>query len=616
MKKRSYGSIVRNIIRYRHNSILVRNFGLVILMIILPFIIMTMFVKANLEKIVQNEISEVNNGSLTTVSKTFDTVLDKMFSFAYYMKEGETFPLLYTSSKEEMQKYYEDIYGQQIRMNMLVEEYIDSVYIYLENRHLVLYADKSSNGVKIEELENMDDLSWIPFYKRCVEQEKYYVLGSRVKGQKYPYLLTMVVSFDKKNKRGSGAVVINVDMRKLDEYLGYEDGTGKKFFAIGEEEQLYYSNLRSLIENKEELPEFLHSALQEEDGSRKEEAEGLKYIVSVHESQNWNCKYVLCTPIDQFESRISDINSFILKMVLLISALAIVVAYIVTVHSFVPIQQIMNEIDRDDEEEEVQVQENEISQTDWGNFSNEVGYITNMVKQAKKRNNRFHLETKNWMAKLSSAQMVALQSQINPHYLYNSLDMINWKAVELLGYHNPVSDMISTLAQFFRLGLQRTNYLIRVSEEIEHAKLYARILEERYRGSIHVEWAVEEEIMDCETIRLTLQPLIENSINHGLRPKRYEGNIVVRGGSVEDMIYLSVEDDGVGMEVEECVDLNFELINHYDVDSPHIGIRNVNQRIKIMFGDEYGVNLTPIINGGLKVMMLLPKKAGKDMEQV
>lgn len=612
MKKWSYGNIVRNIIRYRHNSILVRNFGLVILMIILPFVILTMLVKSNLEKTVQDEIGEVNASSLTTVSKIFDNVLDKMFSFAYYMKESEVFPLLYTSTKEEILKNYEDIYGQQMRMNMLVEEYIDSVYIYLENRDLVLYADKTLSSMKIEEMDNMNDLSWMPYYKSCVEQEEYYVLGSRIKGQHYPYLLTMVVNFDKKNKRNSGAVIINMDMKVLDEYLGYEDGTGKMFFVIGENEQIYYSNIKSLVNNVGELPEFVQFALKEEDGSLKN-AQGLNYIVSVHESQDWNCKYVLCTPIDQFESRLSDINSFVAKMVLLISVLAIVVAYIVTVHSFVPIQQIMNEIDRDDEEE--QALEYEFSQKDWENFGNEVGYIANMVKQTKENNKRFRLEMRNWMTKLSSAQMVALQSQINPHYLYNSLDMINWKAVELLGCHNSLSTMISTLAQFFRLGLQRTNYLVRVSEEIEHAKLYARILEERYSGLIHIEWSVEEEIMSCETICLTLQPLIENSINHGLRPKRYKGNIVVRGGCVDDIIYLSIEDDGVGLEVEKCVELNYELINHYDLDSPHIGIRNVNQRIKIMFGDEYGVNLTPNAGGGLKVMLLLPKRMKTEMEQ-
>ena len=610
MKKRSYGNIVTNIIRYRHNSILVRNFSLVILMIILPFVILTMLVKLNMEKTVHNEIREVNANSLTTVSKIFDNVLDKAFSFAYYMKESEAFPLLNTLSKEEMIKNYEDTYGQQMRMNMLVEEYMDSIYIYLENRDLVLYADKTSGSMKIEETDNMNDLSWMPYYKSCVEQEEYYVLGSRIKGQHYPYLLTMVVNFDKKNKRNSGAVIINWDMKVLDEYLGYEDENGKLFFVIGENEQIYYSNLKSFVNNVGELPEYVRFALQEENSSLKN-AQGLNYIVSVHESQDWNCKYVLCTPIDQFESRLGDIDSFITKMVLLISVLAIAVAYIVTIHSFVPIQQIMNEIDRDDEEG--QALEYEVSQKDWENFGNEVGYIADMVKQTKENNKRFRLETKKWMAKLSSAQMVALQSQINPHYLYNSLDIINWKAVELLGGHNSLSTMISTLAQFFRLGFQRTNYLVRVSEEIEHAKMYARILEEGYPDLIHIEWQVEEEIMSCEMICLTLQPLIENSINYGLRPKRYEGNIVVRGGCVNDIIYLSIEDDGVGLEAEKCVELNYELINHYDQDSPHIGIRNVNQRIKIMFGDEYGVNLTPNAGGGLKVMLLLPKRMYQDL---
>lgn len=605
-RERSYVNIVRNIIRYKHNSILLRNFGLVIIMMIMPFIILTLLVKSNLENVVTQEIEEVNDSSLEMVSKTLDTVLDKMFSFAYYLKSGTDFTLMYGMTAEEILEKYEDIYGKLMRMNILVEEYIDSVYVYLEDREMVLYGAKGESGMKVVDLEKMSDLSWLQYYESCLAQNEYYFLGSRVKNEHYPYLVTMVVPFQKNADRNNGAVVVNMDIKKLNEYLGYKDKNHQCFFMIGEEGQIYCTNVITMVKEGSSLPENLKYAWQEGASTGKIEWDGMLYIVSFHESENWHCSYVLCTPIEQFENHISSINSFIVQIVILISILAVIVAYIVTVHSFVPIQQIMNEIDRVDGEEEDISEENALHQNE--SYENEINYITSMVRHARKRNNRFHLETKKWMEKLNSAQMVALQSQINPHYLYNSLDMINWRAVELLGYNNTVSNMISTLAQFFRMGLQRTNYVVSISEEIAHAKLYTKILEERYRGSIHVEWAVDEEVMSCETVRLTLQPLIENAINHGLRPKRYEGKIMIGGGVVGDFVYLSVEDNGVGIEEEECVALNYELINHYDEDSTHIGIRNVNQRIKIMFGDEYGVNLRSNTEGGLKVSLLLPGK--------
>lgn len=605
-RERSHGSIVRNIFRYKHNSILLRNFGLVVSMMIIPFIILALLVKTNLESVITQEIKEVNESSLEMVSKTLDSVLDKMFSFAYYLKGSTDFTLMRGMTTQEILEKYEDIYGKLMRMNILVEEYIDSVYVYLEDREMVLYGAKGETSMKVVDLEEMSDLSWLQYYESCLAQNEYYLLGSRVKNERYPYLMTMVVPFKKNDDGNNGAVVVNMDVKKMTEYLGYKDEKQKCFFMIGEEGQIYVTNITTMVKEGSSLPENLKYAWREGTSTGEIEWDGMLYIVSFRESENWHCSYVLCTPSEQFESRISSINSFISQMAILLSILSVIVAYIVTVHSFVPIQQIMNEIDRVDDEVEDISEENALHQDE--SHVNEINYITSMVRHARKRNNRFHLETKKWMEKLNSAQMVALQSQINPHYLYNSLDMINWRAVELLGYNNTVSNMITTLAQFFRMGLQRTNYVVSISEEIAHAKLYTKILEERYRGSIHVEWAVDEEVMSFETVRLTLQPLIENAINHGLRPKRYEGKIMIGGGVVGDFVYLSVEDNGVGIEEEECVALNYELINHYDEDSTHIGIRNVNQRIKIMFGDEYGVNLRPNKEGGLTVSLLLPGK--------
>lgn len=604
-RESSYGSIVRNIIQYKHNSILVRNFALVIIMMIVPFVILTLLVKSNLENIVHQEIREVNNNSLATVSKTLDTVIDKMFSFAYYFKTRGDFSLFYQAPIEEMKVHYQDEYLKLINMNMLVEEYIDSVYIYMENRELILYTSRSES-MAYDTLESMKDLTWLSCYEQCIREKKPFLLDARIKNDRYPYLMTMVVPFAKGNSSGNGAVIINVDMKMLDEYLGFDTHEEQNFYIVGEEGQLYYTNVRALVETGKQVPEALDFAWQEKAGTQEAEMNGTTYIVSADGSSDWHCRYILCTPMNRFENRMKEIDRFVTQIVLLISALSIVVAYIVTIHSYVPIRQIMEEIDNDDKVEEEILELENFDEKKRKEFNNELTYITNMVRQSKNRNDRFHLETRSWMEKLKSAQMVALQSQINPHYLYNSLDMINWRSVELLGYNNTISVMISTLAQFFRLGLQRTGYLICISEELEHAKMYTKMLEERYRGSIHIKWDVAEEISSCEIIRLTLQPLIENAIHHGLRPKRYEGNITISGGRTDTFIYLAVEDDGVGMAPDVCAELNYELMNQYDEDSTHIGIRNVNQRIKIMFGDEYGVNLMPGKNGGLKVKMLLP----------
>ena len=602
-RKGLFGNIVRNIRKYGHNSILIRNFILIFIMMTLPLMIISLMIKSDMENTVQEEIGSVNDASLLMTSRTMDTVLDKLFSFSYYLTENNYFRLLFLSNPDEIAEKYGDVYEKQLRLNMLIEEYIDSVYIYLEQQDFILYCDKPlGSGISAVFLEDMKDMTWLPYYEGFPSGQNY-VLCSRTKRDIYPYLLMMILPV----QNHSGAVMVNVDIRKLCAYLGYGRESEQRFYMIGSEGQLYFSNDESLLGDDPQVPEYLKEVYGGMDAFHSLEIEGTNYTVSVSESDKFSCRYVLCTPTSRYEDRMKKVDDYVRNMILLSTVLGIIVAYIVTWHSFVPIQHIMDELDEADSEAAEDMEDAYLGEGSQ-EYMNEIHYITGMVRKSRLRSKRFYLETDSWMKKLNKAQMIALQSQINPHYLYNTLDMINWKAVELLGSRNSVSEMISSLAQFFRIGLERSSYLISVTEELEHARLYTKIIEKRHEGAVCVKWDIDETVLSYKMIRLTLQPLIENALSHGLRPKRYQGNIIIRGGCMDDFLFLTVEDDGIGMEDEECAAINYELMNNYESDSERVGIRNVNQRIKILFGDEYGISLVRNEEGGLKVRMILPKK--------
>lgn len=603
MRERTYRSIIKNIVQYKHNSIVIRNFILIVVMMILPFTVITMSVKMSMERMVEQEIEDANENALFTTIQMLEGVLDRMFSFSYYLSIDDDFIRLQMFQAENVIDRYNVIYDDKVRINALIEEYVDSVYIYIEKQNIVLYNDKGSASIGIADLEQMADQSWLPFYKK-MDEDQNYSLGMRIKGELYPYLLTMIVPFEHGGEV-SGAIITNIDMRRLIRYLGHDNEKEQKIYMVGKEGELYYSNQELLLGNNVRIPDYLEFAWQYEGTDFRQIGED-NCVVTVQESDTYPCRYVLCTLNERYENYIGKVDSITKGMVIISLILGIIVAYIVTIYSFTPIQRIINEIERPDLADEENAEE--VVMNGEQDFNNEVHYVTEMVRKAKKKNIRYQLETGKWMEKLNNAQMIALQSQINPHYLYNTLNMINWKAVQQLGLNNSVSEMISALSRFFSIGLQRNSYLIMIGEELEHAKLYAKILAARYEETISVKWDVSEEILSFKAIRLTIQPLIENAVYHGLRPKRYEGNITIRGGCVGDYIYLTVEDDGVGMEDTECIRLNYELLNHYETESAHIGIRNVNQRIKIVFGDDYGVNLRRNESGGLDVSMILPKK--------
>ena len=197
------------------------------------------------------------------------------------------------------------------------------------------------------------------------------------------------------------------------------------------------------------------------------------------------------------------------------------------------------------------------------------------------------------------SEMKALQAQINPHFLYNSLSLINWKAIE--AEQTDISKITLALSTFYRTSLNKGGNLLRVADEINNCKSYLEIQLYMHDYEFEVEFCVEEEILDCETINLILQPLVENAIEHGIDLKEdgERGKLTISGCRKEDTIQLKVEDNGVGIEPERASEM-------LSVQSKGYGVRNVNERIKLQYGMEYGLQVQSEPGKGTTVFIQLP----------
>ncbi len=204
-----------------------------------------------------------------------------------------------------------------------------------------------------------------------------------------------------------------------------------------------------------------------------------------------------------------------------------------------------------------------------------------------------------------NAELLALQSQINPHFLYNTLETINWMAFDLTKSDNKVSKAVNSLAQLFRNNVYLGDYIIPIEQEIANTKNYLDILKLRYVDLFDVIWEVDESIMQYSIIKICLQPIIENAVYHGLKPKGANGVIKIKGEIYNDKdIWFSISDNGVGMNPMKLAELNKQDGDNQMED--HIGIYNVNQRINIVFGMEYGVVIESVENLGTLVRIKLP----------
>ncbi len=230
------------------------------------------------------------------------------------------------------------------------------------------------------------------------------------------------------------------------------------------------------------------------------------------------------------------------------------------------------------------------------------------------RQNIIQLSTK-------QAEFLALQNQINPHFLYNTLEAIRGDALSA-GMGN-IADITEALSVFFRYTITETNNLVTIGEELDNVENYFKIQQYRFGEKLSIEVRIcdeEENILQMQCPKLSLQPVIENAIFHGLERKREKGRISLMLEIVDEDLHISISDNGIGMEEKRLAELNERLervsvgyiVEDGEGEKGGIALKNVCRRIKLLFGEKYGLHVDSIQGIGTKVTLVLPVMYKKD----
>lgn len=198
-------------------------------------------------------------------------------------------------------------------------------------------------------------------------------------------------------------------------------------------------------------------------------------------------------------------------------------------------------------------------------------------------------------------ELALLQAQINPHFLYNTLDTIIW-LIESREISEAVK-MVSSLSNYFRFSLSRGQNVITLEEEEQHIRSYLEIQQMRYRDLIEYEINIPDQLKNCILPKLTLQPLVENALYHGIKTRRRQGFIRVSGKALNDRIILEVVDDGIGMTEERLAKVRESL---EDENAEGFGMRAVHRRIRILFGGDYGLAVESQPDAGTRISVSIP----------
>jgi len=222
------------------------------------------------------------------------------------------------------------------------------------------------------------------------------------------------------------------------------------------------------------------------------------------------------------------------------------------------------------------------------------------------------LDRTNAELKQKTAELYALQAQINPHFLYNTLETIRMSAVNL--QDKETADMIKNLARMFREGSKESS-VVTIREELDYCRAYLSLLNIRYQGRLTVEYNIEPDIMDCAVLRHLIQPIVENSIVHGMEWSRRDNSILLEGHSEDQSLVISISDNGKGIPAARLAQLQESLKNSEKVTYEKIGLHNVQNRIRMIYKEPYGIEIQSKEGFGTKVDVRLLKLSREELQK-
>lgn len=367
-------------------------------------------------------------------------------------------------------------------------------------------------------------------------------------------------------------------------YIYLIDSNGKIIYHP--KQNLIFSNL--LRENNQRAATYDDGIYWETFGSEER-----MVVVKTVGYTGW--KIVSVTPKDEISEKFSQNQVMVMVIMILAICLIVFANQLVSLKIVQPIKKL---------EESVKKIEKEDSTDIYIGGPHEIQHlgqsIQSMVEEMRQLADDIVVEQE----KKRKSELDALQSQINPHFLYNTLDSIMWM-IEAEQYEDAIS-MVQALGKLLRISLSKGKNIITIGDEMEHARNYLDIQKFRYKNKFTAFFEIEKGIEKYMTIKLIIQPLIENAIYYGMEFMDGDGEIYIRAYSCDEDIYLEVEDNGLGMPQKQVEHL---LTDNTRVRSKGsgIGLRNVHQRIQLYFGESYGLSIMSEPDEGTLIRIHLPK---------
>ena len=543
----SFGKSISNIRIFDKNSVFYYYCKLFLAVFLIPFFIFNSIMITYYYKTLSLRSEMSARDDFSNVSSAVSGIISETESvYLTLLRESTLTSFMSAKSLDEMGYHYKNL----LELDEMADNYsdisgaINSIIIYSKNCDYVLSRGK--NGFT----ESFADEIWLK--KRGKADCQYYFMP---KDSGF-YMCYNVFG----NNEPIGLVIFDIDPSSLptNENIGLflSDSEGNLFYKCGD--NLFAKDARLVS------------------------AEGNDKINISHD----NGKFFIASNINQIRINmtIADTDGYttdlvvysVLSLVLTI-VISLILAIAVSVKSYAMLDKILLEIGEGEYAPDAQSQ-------------NEINFIISSLMRMRTRNTSLQEELSTSAYALKQMQIEALQMQFNPHFLFNALNSLSMKLTKEHGINSPYSSLIVLLSDILCESLNTSHYMVRISDEITYARKYLDFQKLADTYLFDTVWETDENIMDCYTVKLSMQPIIENAVKHGIKSLRNEtkGNITIKIFEENDNIVFRISNTSAGIDKETVENANISLKSGEMPSSKNIGLKNVNKRIQLVFGDMYG----------------------------
>lgn len=583
----------------RNKRFFLKNFFLFIMPTLIPILILGTFTIIISNNYNRENFHKSNTAMLKQMKTNIDLVLNEMetmdMNFSYNNDISVQIKKLMENSAYTLEEY---------RINELVNDFVSSpanskpfiycVYVYFNNSRGRFIS--SSDGLNT--LDDFADTSWFMSFSEKENKTNLWTEIRHISHYEFQPSVAVLTIYKKIYSPGvykaNGVIVMNIYLSYLQKML--EDLTTFKdqsLIVIDENDAVLFGNKQAGYLSAEDIDAI----------NRKDDtfftyiSENTRYNVFKLEPGRYGWKYVSVVPDSSFNQVSIRLRVLTVSLLALSMVLAGVLAYYLTRKNLSSINQIISIIDSAENQRPLPPLPAVVK--------DEYSYIIHSILNTFMEQSYLKLQLSERKFKQQAAELLTLQSQINPHFLNNTLETIYWEMLRISAKPTVAHRMLENLSDMLEYSLNSKDDFVNLEDEIENTISYINIQKYRYEDKFDVYWDYKPEVNSCKVKKLILQPLIENSIYHGIKEKEGHCFIRIKITKGESHLRIFVADNGAGILPERLREIKQRLESSEDI-SEHIGLFNTNKRLKLTYGDEYGIRIRSLPQVGTVIHLCIP----------